>query len=151
MLLPDIRKIFFCGLALFVLGVSLPASDACGSIGEEALAVAVKMIGAPYLYRGETPAGFDCSGLVRYSYQAAGLEVPRSTGELKEATRPVNYEKLRQGDLVFFLRNGKKFGHVGIYAGDDRFIHAPSSGKTVRTDSLLSPYWKKRFSGARRF
>jgi cell wall-associated NlpC family hydrolase len=108
------------------------------------------MIGRPYLYQGKTPAGFDCSGLVRYSYLAAGVDVPRGTGDLRQASRPVGNGDMRKGDLVFFDRNGNKYGHVGIYAGDGRFIHAPSAGKTVRVDILLDPYWKERFSGARR-
>jgi cell wall-associated NlpC family hydrolase len=119
--------------------------------GEKALAAAWNMIGRPYQYTGEGPEGFDCSGLVRYSYLSVGMDVPHATSELKEATRGIDYEELRKGDLVFFDRNGKKYGHVGIYAGDDRFIHAPRPGKSVRIDSLHNTYWKQRFSGARRF
>ncbi len=121
------------------------------STGEKVLTIARGMVGRPYQYQGETPSGFDCSGLVRYSYLAIGRDVPHATSELKEAGRRVEEGDLRKGDLVFFERKGKEFGHVGLYAGDGRFIHAPSPGKYVRIDSLLDPYWKQRFSGARRF
>ena len=121
------------------------------SIGDKAADTALTMIGRPYQYRGESPSGFDCSGLVRYSYRAAGMDVPHSTAALKTHARPVAYRDMRKGDLLFFDQSGKKFSHVGIYTGDNRFVHAPSSGKRVRSDSLRDPYWKKHFLDARRF
>jgi cell wall-associated NlpC family hydrolase len=108
------------------------------------------MIGRRYKYQGDGPSGFDCSGLVRYSYLAAGLDVPHNTKALKNATRSIG-KSLRKGDLVFFNEKGGKYSHVGIYIGGDKFVHAPSSGQRVRKDSLLGPYWKKRFIDARRF
>lgn len=121
------------------------------TVGEKALATAQSMIGKPYRYRGDTPAGFDCSGLVRYSYRTAGKDVPHETGELKQLTRRVQSRDLRKGDLLFFNQNGRAYSHVGIYAGDNRFVHAPSPGKLVRVDDLLDFYWKKHFLDARRF
>ncbi len=120
-------------------------------VGNKAADTALTMIGRPYKYRGDTPAGFDCSGLVRYSYLTAGMNVPHSTGALRQHTRPVYDREMRKGDLLFFNESGRKYSHVGIYEGDSRFVHAPSTGKHVRTDSLLDPYWKKHFLGARRF
>jgi murein DD-endopeptidase len=121
------------------------------SVGDRAADTALSQIGRPYRYRGSSPSGFDCSGLVTYSYSAAGMKVPHSTRELRRCTLPVAYRDMRKGDLVFFNQLGKKYSHVGIYVGDDLFVHSPSSGKTVRTNSLLDPYWKKHLLEARRF
>jgi cell wall-associated NlpC family hydrolase len=108
------------------------------------------MVGKPYRYGGSSPSGFDCSGLVQYSYRQAGIALPRSTDEQRSASRLVKLGDLRRGDLLFFNQEGKKYGHLGIYIGDGRFVHAPSSGKSVRSDRLDSPYWKKHLSEARR-
>jgi cell wall-associated NlpC family hydrolase len=117
---------------------------------DEAASHAVKMVGKPYKYGGSSPAGFDCSGLVLYSYKQAGARLPHSTEQQRSTARPVKLAELRKGDLLFFNQQGKKFGHVAIYVGDGRFVHAPSSGKSVRADRLDNPYWKKHFSEARR-
>ncbi len=118
--------------------------------GEQAVAAAEQMVGRPYKLSGETPEGFDCSGLVRYSYLAAGIELPHHTLELKRRARIVHEGELRKGDLVFFDENGRKYSHVGIYTGGNLFIHAASTGKAVRIDSLDDPYWKEHFLDARR-
>jgi len=111
---------------------------------------ALKMVGKPYRYGGSGPAGFDCSGLVQYSYKQAGVSLPRGTDDLLRTSVPLRGMHLRRGDLLFFDQEGKKKSHVGIYLGDGRFVHAPSSGKAVRTDRLDSTYWKKHLSEARR-
>jgi murein DD-endopeptidase len=108
------------------------------------------MVGKPYRYGGSSPAGFDCSGLVQFSYRQAGIALPRSTDQQRSISRAVKLADLRRGDLLFFNQEGKKYGHLGIYLGDGKFIHAPSSGKAVRSDRLDSPYWKKHLSEARR-
>ena len=118
---------------------------------ERAAGQALKMVGRPYRYGGATPAGFDCSGLVQFSFGQSGVKLPRSTESQHDASAPVPASKLRRGDLVFFDQDGRKKSHVGIYLGDGRFVHAPSSGKQVRTDALDAPYWKRHFAGARRF
>ena len=118
--------------------------------GERAAAQALKMVGKPYRYGGSTPAGFDCSGLVQYSFKQAGVALPRATDEQLRASQPLRGQHLRRGDLLFFDQEGKKKSHVGIYLGDGRFVHAPSSGKSVRTDRLDSTYWKKHLAEARR-
>jgi cell wall-associated NlpC family hydrolase len=120
------------------------------AIGEKAAHIAVSLIGRPYRYRGDSPSGFDCSGLVRYSYLAAGLNVPHSTRALRETTHSVGKHPQR-GDLLFFDERGGKYSHVGIYIGNHQFVHAPSTGKKVRRDSLLQSYWKKRLLDVRRF
>lgn len=117
---------------------------------ERAAGFARKMVGKPYRYGGSSPAGFDCSGLVYYSYKQVGVSLPRSTDEQLRLSQPLRGARLRRGDLLFFDQEGKKKSHVGIYLGDGQFVHAPSSGKTVRTDRLDSPYWKKHLSEARR-
>jgi cell wall-associated NlpC family hydrolase len=119
-------------------------------LGDEAAAQALKMIGKPYRYGGAAPSGFDCSGLILYSYRQAGLSLPRSTESQRAAARPIKVAQLRRGDLLFFNQEGKKYGHAAIYVGDGRFVHAPSSGKRVRADRLDNPYWKKHLSEARR-
>jgi murein DD-endopeptidase len=108
------------------------------------------LIGKPYKYGGNSPAGFDCSGLVQYSYALAGLAVPRTTDLQRQSSVAIDSQSLRAGDLIFFDQEGKKSSHVGIYIGDARFVHAPSSGKRVRVDSLDARYWQKHFVGARR-
>jgi cell wall-associated NlpC family hydrolase len=128
-----------------------PVNGYTPAAGEKAADTAFSMVGKPYKYRGESPSGFDCSGLVRYSYLTAGIEVPHGTKSLMSVTHPVSRHSIRKGDLLFFLQRGKRYSHVGIYVGNDRFVHAPSSGKTVRTDNLTDPYWKKHLLDARRF
>ena len=108
------------------------------------------MVGKPYKYGGASPAGFDCSGLVHYSYRQAGLSVPRSTAEQRRLSQRIKQAELKPGDLLFFDERGKKHSHVGIYVGDGRFVHAPSSGKSVRNDTLDNPYWRKSLSDVRR-
>lgn len=120
-------------------------------IGDRAADSALHLVGVRYRYGGSSPSsGFDCSGLVQFSYRQAGASVPRTTDALREASIPVRSSSLRRGDLVFFHQEGKRNGHVGIYLGSGEFIHAPSSGGRVRKDSLQSPYWRKHFSQARR-
>ena len=112
----------------------------------------MNMVGKPYRMGGESPSsGFDCSGLVQFSYRQAGLAVPRSTEQQLRQSKSVKPSSLRRGDLVFFDQEGKKHSHVGIYLGDGRFVHAPSSGKRVRVDRLDSRYWQAHLSAVRRF
>jgi murein DD-endopeptidase len=146
------RGILAIFLGLIVAGCAsnpaAPVTDPASA--ERAAGSALKMVGKPYRYGGSTPAGFDCSGLVQYSYKQAGVALPRSTDDLLRNSTALRGAHLRRGDLLFFDQEGKKKSHVGIYLGDGRFVHAPSSGKTVRTDRLDSPYWKKHLSEARR-
>jgi cell wall-associated NlpC family hydrolase len=127
-------------------GATRPTAE----MGGQAADVALNMIGRPYRYGGASPAGFDCSGLVLYSYKRAGLSLPHGTDKQRSLSRAIKVADLRRGDLLFFNQEGKKHGHMGIYVGHGRFVHAPSSGKSVRSDALDSPYWKKHLSEARR-
>jgi len=121
------------------------------SAGDKAADTALAMVGRPYQFKGETPGGFDCSGLVRYSYLTAGMDVPHGTSALRNSTRSVGLRSARKGDLLFFIQEGKKYSHVGIYVGNDQFVHAPSTGGYVRRDSITDPYWKKNYLDTRRF
>lgn len=128
-----------------------PVKGYSPAAGEKAANTAVSMIGRPYKYTGDTPSGFDCSGLVRYSYLTAGMDLPHGTSSLKKITKSVGLSSARRGDLVFFVQEGKKYSHVGIYIGKNSFVHAPSTGGKVRKDSLTDPYWKKHYLDTRRF
>lgn len=120
------------------------------SLGAQAVTHALGVIGSPYRYGGVSPSGFDCSGLVRYSFHLAGLSLPRATGEQREVTRRLApSESLEAGDLVFFSR-GRSALHVGIFAGDGRFVHAATRGGGVRLEPLAAPHWRQRFLEARR-
>ena len=126
-----------------------PVAQSRTSVARQAAEIALRQVGVPYRYGGSTPSGFDCSGLVHYSYQRAGKAVPRTTKQLWEATSAVDNENIRVGDLLFFRFDGK-MSHVGMYIGDSRFVHAPSSGKTVSVESLSSDYYRQAFVRAGR-
>ena len=114
------------------------------SIGERAADIALDQVGTPYRYGGNSPSGFDCSGLVHYAYGRAGKSMPRTTGQLWSATAPVAQGELRVGDLLFFRIEGK-MQHVGLYVGGRRFVHAPSSGRQVSIETLDSPFYRRAF------
>jgi cell wall-associated NlpC family hydrolase len=119
------------------------------TIGEKAAFAASSMIGRPYKFKGNSPSGFDCSGLVQYSYMAAGLDVPHGTKALMDITIPTG-ENMQIGDLLFFNERGKTYSHVGIYLGGDTFVHAPGTGGQVKTESLEDLHWKSSFVESRR-
>ena len=113
---------------------------------------AISLVGTPYRYGGNTPeGGFDCSGLVNYVFRdMLDLRLPRTSRELAAVQGPrIAPERLASGDLVFF-GSGGTVSHVGIYVGEGRFVHAPSSGGTVRLDRLDGSWWRNHYSGARR-
>ncbi len=113
--------------------------------------LAAAQIGTPYRYGGATPRGFDCSGLVYYSYRKAGIRIPRTTqAQLRNADR-VPLGQVQPGDLVFFKLDRRPVSHVGIYAGDNHFIHAPSRGKRVSVTPMNDPYWQARLIAAGRY
>ena len=113
--------------------------------------VAKEMVGVRYRYGGSSPSsGFDCSGLIYYSYKRIGLRSPRTTRELLRHAQPVSWSELRTGDILFFKLDGKKVSHAAIYLGNGRMVHAPSSGKRVSYASLRSRFWRSRFTGAGR-
>lgn len=121
---------------------------------DDVLISAIGLVGTPYRYGGNTPdSGFDCSGLIGYVYRnSAGINLPRSTREMIQLRAPnVGRDQLQSGDLVFFATSGGgQVSHAGIYVGEGRFVHAPSSGGTVRLDFLSQAYWQKSYLGAKR-
>jgi len=117
--------------------------------GEQAAVVAVRQLGVPYVYGGTTVRGFDCSGLVQYAYARAGTGIPRTTADQWRQLTPVSGSSLRVGDLLFFRIEGK-ISHVGLYIGEQRFVHAPSTGKQVSMARLDSDYYRRAFVRAAR-
>lgn len=113
---------------------------------------AIDLIGIRYRYGGDSPAsGFDCSGFVRYVFKDVwDTRLPRSSAEISLVGRKIRPADLEPGDLVFYNTLRRPYSHVGIYIGENRFIHAPASGGRVRIESMDLDYWKKRFNGARR-
>lgn len=127
-------------------------SDGTAGNANDVLFRALGLVGTPYRYGGNTPeGGFDCSGLVGYVYRdSAGVGLPRSSREMAALDVPeIERRKLQPGDLVFFgVRD--VVTHVGIYVGENRFVHAPATGGTVRLDALDGAYWNARFLLAKR-
>lgn len=122
------------------------------NVGHKVAKVARHMVGIRYRYGGNSPRkGFDCSGLVQYSYQKAGIRVPRNTRLQRLHSFRIAYKQLRRGDLIFFNQLGRKASHVGIYIGNNQFIHAPSSGKRIRISLLTKNYWQRHLESIRRF
>ncbi|NMM29404.1 MAG: C40 family peptidase [Glaciimonas sp.] len=113
---------------------------------------AMGMIGIHYKYGGSTPeSGLDCSGLVRYVFKEAwGANLPRTSSEISQVGETIEPQNLQPGDLVFYNTLKRSFSHVGIYLGNNKFIHSPSAGGQVRIESMDIRYWKQRFNGARR-
>lgn len=120
----------------------LPATPQ--TAGSMALAVARSLLGTPYRYGGSDLRGFDCSGLIRYAYGQAGISLPRTSRDIFRQCRPIPPHAIQPGNLVFFSISSDKIAHVGIYADNQRFIHAPSSGKGVGYARLDNPYWRQR-------
>ena len=112
---------------------------------------ALALLETPYRYGGRTPAGFDCSGFVGFVFsEAAGVVLPRRSEDIGRTGERLDLRDLTAGDLVFFNTLGRRFSHVGIYIGDNRFVHAPTRGGKVRVERLSDAYWTARYNGARR-
>lgn len=122
------------------------------SHAQDAVIYALGLIGNHYQFGGRNPdSGLDCSGMVSWIYeQVAGVRLPHNAAQIATVARPIERSALAPGDLVFFNTNGTPHSHMGIYAGEGRFIHAPSTrGKYVRTDRLDSGWFAARISGLR--
>jgi len=122
------------------------------TLGDVIVQSAKLQMGTPYRFGGNSPSeGFDCSGLALYSHRINGISIPRRTVEQFKLGKRINRTELNSGDLLFFRTMGQSVSHVGIYMGNDIFIHAPNSRKNVETETLANPYYKKRYLGARRY
>ncbi|HEX6733612.1 MAG TPA: C40 family peptidase [Azonexus sp.] len=128
-------------------------SVAVSAQGNEVALYALGLIDTGYRFGGKNPeAGLDCSGMVSYIYaRATGLKVQGSAADIARGGRPIARTALRPGDLVFFNTRNRPFSHVGIYLGDERFVHAPSTNGRVRIDALGDRYYAQRFEAARTY
>lgn len=132
-----------------------PRAPSAASAGEanDILFRAIGLVGTPYRWGGNTPAGgFDCSGLIDYIYRTAtGIKLPRTSHDMAamDARKVRKMTQLASGDLVFFDIGGA-ISHVGVYVGKGRFVHAPNSGGTVRLDDIDGPYWGDHFAYGKR-
>ena len=119
--------------------------------GAAIVRIAASLVGTRYEFGGADEAGFDCSGLVHYVHEHAGLAIPRTAAAQQRAALAVPLAQLQPGDLVFFSRDGQLIDHVGIYAGFGRFIHAPHAGVAVSYAELTSAYYARHLVSAGRF
>lgn len=142
--------LLYCGIAAAAQARTTPSS------GDEAmndLAIyAISLADTPYRYGGVSPdTGFDCSGFVRYVFEhTAGRLLPRTSKEMSNLGARLKQDQLLPGDLVFFNTRRQPYSHVGIYVGDNRFVHAPRQGEAITVVNMREPYWRKRYNGARR-
>lgn len=143
-------------ILIFQLGCSQPKTPRIAYASQpidqdRVIQAARQQLGTEYKFGGQSPReGFDCSGLVYYSFKQAGVALPRTAYEQLKGSRPVSKRHLEPSDLVFFRITRSRISHVGIYLGNNRFIHAPSTGKLVSIARLDSPYWQRRFIRAGR-
>ena len=137
-------------LCLLALMLSQPA---LAGPSDDVPIYAVSLVGSPYRLGGTSPeTGLDCSGFVDHVFhQTVGIVLPRDSRAISEVGQPVAMDELQPGDLVFFNTLNRPFSHVGIYLGEERFVHAPSSRTgSVMVSSLGERYWREHFDGARR-
>ena len=143
---------------IVVIGISVlvaacahtPPAPQAPHLGSAAADIARSMIGVPYVYGGESPKGFDCSGLAQYSFARAGLAIPRDSRSQRRTAKRIDLGQARPGDLLFFDTEWNRH-HVGIYIGANRFVHAPSRGRHVTIDSLDDTYYRRRLVSVGRF
>jgi len=126
--------------------------DSVSTKTEALINEAMQLIGVRYRWNGDLPqSGLDASGFVRFVFRdKLGFLLPPKSSQMSKVGKPISRDELEPGDLVFFNTMRLTFSHVGIYVGDNKFIHSPSKGSAVRVDDLASTYWDKRFDGARR-
>ena len=133
-------------------GLLRQVGQSVGNKASELVVSAMGFLGVPYKRGGSSlETGFDCSGFVRAMFQqTVGLLLPRTADQQAAATQVIDKRDLQPGDLVFFDTLRRAFSHVGIYVGDNKFIHSPRPGAEVRVEDMRVGYWRSRFNGARR-
>ncbi|AMD46961.1 C40 family peptidase [Bordetella holmesii] len=137
-----------------IQGLKLADETTVPTLRERIVQAGLDKIGTPYSWGGDDPVdGFDCSGLALFVFrETAGIDLPRTSRAQRQAGDNVNRRQLRPGDLVFFATSRRGVtSHVGIYIGQNQFVHAPSRGAKVRVDKLSNSYWSKRYVGARSY
>lgn len=145
----------FCGPAL-ADDAALPPDSAKFQFfpdhGSELAMRAMALVGIQYKHGGNSPEnGLDCSGLVQFVVREAwGTSLPRTSEEISRTGKSIDAHELQPGDLVFYNTLNRPFSHVGIYLGDNKFLHSPSAGGKVRIERMDVRYWQKRYDGARR-
>lgn len=145
------KTVSFVAIMGLILGLAacmtMPGYNQERLVREKIVLTAHDTLGIPYHYSGDSPhTGFDCSGLARYSYQASGIDIPRTTKDQYRFRHRVSKRNLEPGDLVFF-KHWFRVTHVGIYIGNNKFIHAPKQGQSVKVSSLSEKHWRKRYAG----
>lgn len=126
------------------------SSELVSKLHSDAVQHALRLRGSRYVFGGTSRGGFDCSGFTRYVYARLGIGLPRTAAEQFGCGKTISRSQLRPGDLVFFSRAGHTIGHVGIYIGNSRFVHASNPRRGVTVDSLNSSYYTSHYKGARR-
>ncbi|SDD61530.1 C40 family peptidase [Sporomusa acidovorans] len=132
-------------------GTGSKTVDNTGTKGAQLIQTAQKYMGVPYVWGGDTPDGWDCSGYTQYVMKENGITIPRTAAEQYNTGTPVNKSDLKIGDLVFFTTYKPGASHVGFYMGDGNFIHASSAAKQVTINSLSETYYDEHYIGARRY
>lgn len=121
------------------------------SDADDIIASAMGFLGVAYRFGGTSPTGFDCSGFMQYIFRKTyAINLPRTSAEQAAVGTHVNRADLQPGDMVFFRTAGNRISHVGMYVGNNRFIHAPRTGKRIEITSLTSQYWNSKYATARR-
>ena len=122
-----------------------------GNMADQLINTAMRFLGVPYRSGQSSPSGFDCSGFMQYIFRKAfAVNLPRTSAEQANVGVAVNRSQLQPGDMVFFRTAGSRISHVGMYIGNDRFIHAPRTGRDIEITSMNGNYWKSRYITARR-
>ncbi|MCM3789199.1 C40 family peptidase [Domibacillus indicus] len=139
----------FLSICFIMFGGLLPAQQTNAAYNAKAaIAEAKEHIGTPYQFGGTTPAGFDCSGFIQYVHKQTGYSLPRTAADMYKKGQAVSKANMEPGDLMFFTTYKKGASHVGIYLGNNQFIHA-SSSKGVTIDQTSNSYWSKRYIGSK--
>ncbi|MFM6921584.1 MAG: C40 family peptidase [Polynucleobacter victoriensis] len=146
------RESMFQSGRSYIARVSDRLADTVTGKSDELINRAMEVIGVRYRWDAELPqSGLDGSSFVGYVFKdKLGFLLPRKSTQMSRVGKPITREELQPGDLVFFNTMRLTFSHVGIYVGDNKFIHAPSKGKSIRVDDMTKAYWEKRYNGARR-